>query len=40
MPPIAAINGVTAFLNEDKWPEVSSRFISRPTTKKKIVIKT
>ena len=38
IPPIAANNGAAAALKDARWPEVSSRLISRPTTKKKRLI--
>ena len=38
IPPIAAIAGRAAAFGSFRWPETSSLFISRPTTKKKITI--
>ena len=39
IPPTAATTGRAAFLNDDNSPWSSSRFISRPTTKKKTAIR-
>ena len=38
IPPTAAKTGMAAFLNVDSSPSISSRLISKPTNKKKMVI--
>ena len=39
MPPIAAANGTTAARRSDSSPMASSRFTSRPISRKKMVIR-
>ncbi len=39
MPPHAAMNGRIAFRNEESSPTSNSRFISKPTARKKTVIR-